>query len=146
MPCRRTQLRTADAVMKWAIIMAANASRIERLKWLARNEPDVRATREFSAWEIQAAIVLRRRYKAKNQPDPTSTPSIAEIVLWISEFGGYTGKSSGGPPGATTIRRGLDLIAPVAIALEQLEADGKMRMIGQTQPGKIVSARTRPRP
>ena len=127
--CRveETQLRTADAVMKWAIIMAANASRIERLKWLARNEPDVRATREFSAWEIQAAIVLRRRYKAKNQPDPTSTPSIAEIVLWISEFGGYTGKSSGGPPGAITIRRGLDLIAPVAIALEQLEADGKMR-------------------
>jgi hypothetical protein len=127
--CRveETQLRTADAVMKWAIIMAANASRIERLKWLARNEPDVRATREFTAWEIQAAIVLRRRYKAKNQPNPTPAPSIAEIVLWISEFGGYTGKSSGGPPGAITIRRGLDLIAPVAVALEQLEADGKMR-------------------
>jgi hypothetical protein len=61
------------------------------------------------------------------QVDPTSTPSIAGIVLWISEFGGYTGKSSGRPPGAITIRRGLDLIAPVAIALEQLEADGKMR-------------------
>jgi hypothetical protein len=126
--CRveETQLRTADAVMKWAIIMAANASRIERLKWLARNEPDVGASREFTTWEIQAAIVLRRRYKSKNQPDPSPDPSIAEIVLWISEFGGYTGKSSGGPPGAITIRRGLDLIAPVAVALEQLEADGKM--------------------
>jgi hypothetical protein len=127
--CRveESQLRSADAVMKWAIIMAANASRIERLKWLARNEPDVRATREFTAWEIKAAIVLRRRYKAKNQTDPSPNPSIADIVLWISEFGGYTGKSSGGPPGAITIRRGLDLIAPVAVALEQLEADGKMR-------------------
>lgn len=127
--CRveETQLRTADAVMKWAIIMAANASRIERLKWLARNEPDVGASREFTTWELQAAIVLRRRYKAQNQPDPSPNPSIAEIVLWISEFGGYTGKSSGGPPGAITIRRGLDLIAPVAVALEQLEADGKMR-------------------
>ena len=113
--------------MKWAIIMAANASRIERLKWLARNEPDVCATREFTPREIQAAIVLRRRYKAKNQPDPSSAPSIADMVLWISELGGYTGKSSGGPPGAITIRRGLDLIAPVAIALEQLEVDGKMR-------------------
>jgi hypothetical protein len=103
--CRveETQLRTANAVMKWAIIMAANASRIERLKWLARNEPEIRATREFTSWEIQAAIVLRRRYKSNNQPDPSSTPSIAEIVLWIAEFGGYTGKSSGGPPGGITI-------------------------------------------
>ena len=66
-------------------------------------------------------------HKSNNQPDPSSTPSIAEIVLWIAEFGGYTGKSSGGPPGGITIRRGLDLIAPVAVALEQLEADGKMR-------------------
>jgi hypothetical protein len=127
--CRveETQLRSADAVMKWAIIMAANASRIERLKWLARKEPDLRATQEFTTWEIQAAIVLRRRYKAKNQPDPSPTPSIAEIVLWIAEIGGYTGKSSGGPPGAITIRRGLDFLAPAAAALEQLHADGKMR-------------------
>jgi len=122
-----TQLRSADAVMKWAIIMAANASRIERLKCLAREEPDLPATCEFTAWEIQAARVLRRRYKAKNQPDPGPSPSISEIVQWIAHFGGYTGKSSGGPPGAITIRRGLDFLAPAAAALEQLHADGKMR-------------------
>lgn len=29
--------------------------------------------------------------------------------------------------GAITIRRGLDLIAPVSVALEQIDADGKMR-------------------
>jgi len=127
--CRveETQQRTADAVMKWAIIMAANASRIERLKCLAREEPDLPATCEFTAWEIQAARVLRRRYKAKNQPDPGPSPSISEIVQWIAHFGGYTGKSSGGPPGAITIRRGLDFLAPAAAALEQLHADGKMR-------------------
>jgi hypothetical protein len=127
--CRveESQLRSADAVMKWAIIMAANASRIERLKWLARNDPNAGATAAFTSWEIQAAIVLRRRYKAKNQPDPGPTPSVAELVLWIAEFGGYTGKSSGGPPGAITIRRGLDFIAPAAAALEQLQADKKMR-------------------
>lgn len=86
--CRveEAQLRTADAVMKWVIIMAANASRIQRLKWLARNKPDVRATREFTAWEIEAAIVLRRRHKSKNQPDPGPAPTIAELVLWISEL------------------------------------------------------------
>lgn len=127
--CRveENQLRSADAVMKWAIIMAATASRIERLKCLARTEPSLDAAREFTTWEVQAARVLRRRYKARNQPDPSTNPTMAEIVLWIAELGGYTGASSGGPPGAITIRRGLDMISPVAAALEQLEADGKMR-------------------
>ena len=127
--CRveESQLRSADAVMKWAIVMAATASRIERLKCLARNEPTIEATREFTAWEVQAALVLRRRYKAKNQPDPTPTPNIAELVRWIAELGGYTRQSSGGPPGAITIRRGLDIVSPVAAALEQLDAERKMR-------------------
>lgn len=127
--CRveENQLRSADAVMKWATIMAANASRIERLKWLARKEPDLRASCALTESEIKAAVVLRRKYKPKNHPDPSPTPSISEIVLWIAEIGGYTGKSSGGPPGSITIRRGLDFIAPAAAAIEQLEADGKMR-------------------
>jgi hypothetical protein len=127
--CRveESQLRSADAVMKWAIVMAATASRIERLKCLARNEPTIEAAREFTVWEVQAALVLRRRYKAQNQPDPTPTPNIAELVRWIAELGGYTGKSSGGPPGAITIRRGLDIVSPVAAALEQLDAERQMR-------------------
>jgi hypothetical protein len=127
--CRveETQLRTADAVMKWAIVMAATASRIERLKHLARNEPALQAAGEFTVWEIEAARVLRRKYKRKNQPEPNTAPTIAEIVLWLAELGGYTGKSSGGPPGSITIRRGLDIVTPVAAALEQLHAEQKMR-------------------
>lgn len=127
--CRveETQLRTADAVMKWAIIMAATASRIERLKCLARNEPTIKAITVFTRWEVEAAALLRRRYKPSTQPNPTAQPTVSEVVFWIAELGGYTGKSSGGPPGAVTIQRGLDIITPVAVALEQLQLERKMR-------------------
>ncbi|HMJ11575.1 MAG TPA: IS4 family transposase [Polyangiaceae bacterium] len=113
--------------MKWAIVMAATASRIERLKHLARNEPTLEADREFTVWEIEAVRVLRRKYKRQNQPDPTAAPTISEIVLWLAELGGYTGRSSGGPPGSINIRRGLDIVTPVAAALEQLDGEQKMR-------------------
>jgi len=32
---------------------------------------------------------------------------LAKATLWLAEIGGYTGKSSGGPPGSTTLARGL---------------------------------------
>ena len=42
------QLRSADAVIKWATILAAVATRIERLKYLSRREPETPATAELS--------------------------------------------------------------------------------------------------
>lgn len=127
--CRveESQLRTANGVMKWAIIMAAAATRIERLKHLHRTEPAADAASEFTKWEIEATLVMKRKYLRKGETPPGPRPSIGEVVLWVAEFGGYTGKSSGGPPGSITIRRGLDFIAPVALALQQIEAEHKMR-------------------
>ena len=126
--CRveESQLRTAQAVMKWAIIMVATASRIERIKNRARNDPNQSAKEEFSSVEIAAVVLLRKRYRRKNEPEPSKSPTMGEVVQWIAELGGYTGKSSGGPPGAITIRRGLDLVAPLAAGLEQLAEDGKL--------------------
>lgn len=127
--CRveESQLRTANGVMKWAIIMAAAATRIERLKHLGRTDPTSDAATEFTKWEIEATLLMKRKYLRKGEAPPTQRPTIGEVLLWLAEFGGYTGKSSGGPPGSITIRRGLDFIAPVALALEQLEDECKMR-------------------
>lgn len=126
--CRveENQLRSANAVMKSAVIMIAIASRIERLKSLARKEPDLPATSEFSRWEIQATRLLRRKYNPAHKPSDEE-PTIGTIVSWLADLGGYVGKSSGGPPGAVTIRRGLDLVTPVAAALKQLDNESKMR-------------------
>jgi len=106
--------------------MAAIASRIERLNHLHRTTPGADSAGEFTRREIAAVVLMKRRHRRKNEPEPNPNPSMGEVVLWLAELSGYTGKSSGGPPGSITIRRGLDMIAPVAEALEQLRDDEEM--------------------
>ncbi len=114
------QLRSREAMLKWAILHCAVAARSLRLSQLARSNPDLPALEEFSPTEIDAAIVLRRRRTALKLGD---RPSVAEVVRLIADIGGYTGKSSGGPPGPTVIARGLER---VAIAAEALASVRKM--------------------
>jgi hypothetical protein len=123
----RCQLRTRDRVIKWATILAANAMRIERLKHLARNQPDLPASEELNPYEIQAIILLKRRYKKRTEHIPDSMPTIAQATTWIAELGGYTGKSSGGPPGAVTIGRGLQKVRGAAEVLQELDRSQKRK-------------------
>ena len=111
-----TQLRSVESVKKWAIILAAVAVRVERLKYLARHSPDEKATVEFSALEVEAIIVLKK----PNGFSRTDVPSLGQAVSWVADIGGYTGKSSGGPPGAVVIGRGLKRIEPVVTALANI--------------------------
>jgi len=115
-----SQLRERDRVIKWAIILAANAMRIERLKHLSRHEPDLPASVELTPYEIGAVILLKRKYKKRTEQIPDTMPTIRQATLWIAELGGYTGKSSGGPPGAITIGRGFEFVAGAAAMLEAL--------------------------
>jgi hypothetical protein len=120
--CRveRTQLRSREALIKWATILAAVATRAARLTHLAR-EADAQtqpATSEFSDDEIEAIVVLR---KPKGIA-PSHQPSLAQVVRWVADLGGYTGKSSGGPPGATVIGRGLAKVEVLVEALPTLRA------------------------
>jgi hypothetical protein len=109
-----SQLRDKSAMVKWAAIMAAVAARIERLKTRSRTEPDSLAGRELTSFEIRALLQLQRRHKKRTETVPDTEPTPAQAIWWLAELGGYTGKSSGGPPGSITIRRGLDYIAPGA--------------------------------
>jgi len=122
-----TQLRSTRRVIKWAMIMAASAARIERIKHLARTEPSTPASVELTPHEIAAILLMKRKYKKRTEVIPESMPTIEQITIWIAELGGYTGKSSGGPPGSVTIKRGLDFILPIAEALALIEEEQKMR-------------------
>jgi hypothetical protein len=123
----RCQLRRRAHIVKWATIMAAVAARIERLKVLSREQPDLPASHELNPNEIRALILMKREHKKRTETIPDSMPTLAQATLWLAELGGYTGKSSGGPPGSITIRRGLDFIKPAALAIEALEKQGKLR-------------------
>jgi hypothetical protein len=111
-----TQLRSREAIVKWATLHCAVAARAVRLAQLARTQPDVPASQEFSQAEIDAAIALRRKRTKLQLGD---VPSLADVVRLVADLGGYTGpKSSGGPPGPTVIARGLKRVTIAAEVLE----------------------------
>jgi len=112
-----SQLRSAQAVIKWATILAAVAVRANRLTRLRDTDPTVAATAEFSRLELDAIILLRR----PNGVALGYTPSLVTAIRWVADLGGYTGKSSGGPPGAAVIGRGLEKIDTLSRGLANLE-------------------------
>ena len=121
--CRveETQLHDQHAVTIWATLLAAVAVRAERIKLLARETPEEPADTELSRHEIRALILLRRQNNHRDMTPLDEIPNLNQATLWIAELGGYTGKSSGGPPGAITIRRGLERLQPAADVLRALD-------------------------
>jgi hypothetical protein len=98
-----TQLRDRDSIIRWAVLLSSVAVRIQRLTKLSRQQPHLPATVELEQPEIDAAIVGTHQTKWQ----PGQVPTLGEVTLWIAQLGGYTGKSSGGPPGALVLARGL---------------------------------------
>lgn len=120
--CRveESELRTQERVKRWGTVLAAVATRITRLTYLAREQPEEPAESEFSEAEMDAAILLRRPPGWQVGQKPT----LGQMVRWVADVGGYTGKSSGGPPGATVIGRGMERVKAVAKALESAKELG----------------------
>ncbi len=114
----QSQLRTVQATIKWATILAAVAVRIERIKLLSRTEPERPATDEFSDAELRAITLLRFEHSASQYYGDGVVPTLAQATRWLGEIGGYTGKSSGGPPGTVTLTRGLNEVAIVVRTLQ----------------------------
>lgn len=101
-----TQLHKSASVMRWATILATVAVRAEQLKLLSRSSPDAPASELLSEDEIGTLRLLRRKYGPRTEVQPQQLTA-ALVTRWIADLGGYTGKSSGGPPGSITIQRGL---------------------------------------
>jgi hypothetical protein len=113
-----TQLRSVEAIIKWATLHCAVATRALRLTQLARTRPKTPASEEFSQPEIDATIALRRKRTKFKLGD---VPTLGDLVRMVADIGGYTGNSSGGPPGPTVIARGLERIGIGAEILEAMQ-------------------------
>lgn len=109
-------LESANGIRSLAVILAAVGVRLLRLTYLARVQPSLPASVEFSATEIRAAAYLKRRRTVR-----TGAVTMATMLTWIAELGGYIGRSSGGPPGVIVLCRGLQSVATVARALRTQE-------------------------
>jgi len=117
------QLRSAAAIERWARIEAAVAMRVLRLTYVARSTPDTAAAVELRPSELRILPLMakKNRYKPTFDGDAAALP-MGIAVEWIAQLGGYTGrKSSGGPPGAIVITRGLRRLVDAAAAIDLLE-------------------------
>jgi len=112
-----TQLRSPSGIRIWATLLAAAAMRLLRMTYLSRHEPTRPASVEFSHLEIHAIHVAGRA-----RWDERRMPTIAEITHRVAQIGGYTGKSSGGPPGFIVLARGWQRIEPIIVAIQVLRA------------------------
>jgi len=103
-----TQLRKSDHVVRWGAMLAAVATRVERLKFLARTSPDEPATIGLTEMEIDALRAAKRaRFSTHNETITDEMPTIATAVLWIAQFGGFQGRGNA-KPGSITLGRGLE--------------------------------------
>jgi hypothetical protein len=110
------ELRSAEAIQKWAIVLDNMDVRAVHLARAARATPDLPTATDFTDDEIDATIGLR-------QPKGISIedrPPLHLVVRWIADLGGYTGKSSGGPPGPTVIGRGIRRMEAAACTIKNL--------------------------
>ena len=121
------QLRSPDAVAKWAIILGAVAARIERLKYLSRTDPQAPALGTLSALEIEV-LHLDQRQRRTKRPRRNKLVSLDKITIeqathWIAELGGWIGKANG-PPGSVTLARGLERLAYLTEGVALARATG----------------------
>ncbi len=114
--CRveQTQLRSREAIFKWAIILATVATRALYLTHLAREKPDVLASTELTKHELMAIVALRQPKDFDERQ--LENLHLAQAVRWIADIGGYTGPWNG-PAGPTVIGRGLYDVLVTARAL-----------------------------
>lgn len=115
----RCQLESFEAFRRWAIIHTSVAARVERLKLLSRTQPEAPASIEFSREEIDTMIMVRHKHMVRNKPPYKlgDTPTLAEMTLWIADWGGYAGPRRQPKPGSVPLSRGLERLE---IAVETL--------------------------
>ncbi|MDB4980821.1 MAG: hypothetical protein JWM82_1573, partial [Myxococcales bacterium] len=113
------ELHSMEAVIKWATILAAAATRIERLKYFARNKPDEPASIELAPEEIEGLKLDQRDGMKPKRRKPPEMPTMGELTRWIAELGDWIGPANG-PPGSITLARGLErlgyLVEGIALA------------------------------
>ena len=81
--------------------------------------PERPASDEFSPLELRALVLLRFGKSGNKKLADGAGPTLGEATTWLAQVGGYTGKSSGGPPGTIVLARGLETLA---VAVHTLEA------------------------
>lgn len=117
MKIEQTQARSVDNIQRIARMSALVACRLYRLTLLARHSPDDPASNELSATELAVLSHMDPR-SPRQKPRTQNKGTIAWAIAVIADMGGYTGKSSGGPPGPFVIARGYQRMRDHTVGFE----------------------------
>lgn len=115
----RAQFETFEALARWITLKLSVAVRAKALLEASRQAPEVPADRESTREEIDGALLLHQR-ECRGKIAVGSTPTLGQMVPLIAQLGGYTGKSSGGPPGLVTFSRGMEKVQVATVDLNAL--------------------------
>ena len=112
-----SQLESFGALTKWITLSLSAAVHAEAILKRSREEPELPADQIFEREIIDGALTLYQTHR-RDAPPQGSTPTLSQMVHIIASIGGYTGKSSGGPPGIETFTRGMADVVVAATVLK----------------------------
>jgi len=101
------RLGEADRLIKYLTVMSIVAYKIFMITLIARTNPDLPCTLYLGDDEWK---VLYVKVKKKNK-FPKKTPKIRDVVIWISQLGGFLARKGDGHPGTITLWRGWKRLA-----------------------------------
>lgn len=102
--CRieRSQLRTADRLMRLLALFVVVAWRLLWLTYAARVDGQQSCTVAFTRLEWRALFAVHH----PGRPLPSEPPTLREAVLWLARLGGYLARKHDAPPGVKVLWRG----------------------------------------
>lgn len=104
------RLRTAERLQRCIAVYAVVAARIQRMTFLAREEPDASCLQVLTDDEWQAL------YCHIHETDqlPSYPPTLRQAMRWIAQMGGFLGRKCDGEPGIRTVWRGWQRLQAMA--------------------------------
>ena len=96
------RLKTADRLLSCLALYDMIAWRLHWLTHLARHDPAAPCTTALTPAEWQALYA----HATGGTDLPAEPPSMAQVVLWVAQLGGFLARKGDGYPGVTVLWRG----------------------------------------
>jgi IS4 transposase len=99
----KLKYETIERYLTASSLMLVVAWRVEQIKVAARVDGDASCEKYFESAEWKPAYMVAKKTRVL----PPTAPTMEEFVLLLAKLGGYLKKKGQGPPGSTTLWRGL---------------------------------------
>ncbi len=106
----KTQLAKASRLLPFLALSSIIAWRIFWMTLIARCEPDAPCTVVLTDHEWRSLYAFHH----KSNHIPAQTPTVAQVVLWIAQLGGFLARKGDGQPGVTVIWRGWQRLSDIS--------------------------------